>query len=619
MRRIFLILLLILLYFVGFSQNRVATLLDVAKYGTFIQVGDLIIDTPTKKFADGINQLRYTTVSKSFPGLRENGTIWVDGEKIGPLCEFRFLNGTETTPWHVSTVLFKPIPNTYVQGIYNSNSYGGFLYLIQGVKILGMDGTSEKYPGLAGLENGDFLIDRFGFRGTSLGYYSGYHVYSISVLSGGSFTFKGLEGEHGFSVMRFQGGSYDNTVTLNGADSYFHDSSSELMYIGATHGPPYSKIKVNLSNLILSRSGSEALQLQHMIDGSWIRSISIYSASTSYTNEFQPFQDTGIQISPDGGNVVIENITLDSWGSHGINIFGSPYTSEVKKTIIRNIAMPNGRGEGVYPHNSLVNGMTFDIDNLFIWNQNGDYYINNKTKQPNWTIGTNNGTDVINVSNINYSGTATLFQNLSKINVSGTAKIGELTALEYVNSGFHEPANKIVTYNKYYGKYFSGADSIRVKYRKGDIIIDREPGFKQVFVKALNDFTASNTRPKNNKVNCQVLTWDSKTVRSDQLGWCSTCAQRPYPPDDVRVKYNNYYGQLGIGYVEAKPDFEALLSKVSELEKIITDLNNVIAEKDSVINNLSNQSLQYKQDLDKAKQELSTLVKDIIARMEAYK
>lgn len=533
------------------AQNRVATLLDVAKYGTYITEGDLIIDRPTNgvPFADGINQLRYTTISKSFPGFKEYGTIWIDGSKIGKLCEIRFLNGTETTPWHVSYVSIKPIPGTQVNGVYTKNSYGGFLYLIQGVKHLKVDGVSEAYTGLSNLQKGDFLSGRFGFTGTSTGIFTGYHVFSISVLPGGSFDFSGFEGEHAFSVLRFQGGKYDGgVIKLKVRNGYIHDTESEGMYIGATATYPYSRIEADISDVIIARSGSEGLQFQHLAGNSWVRSITMFSPDCGYLNQFQPGQDTGMQLNPDGGNTVIEKIVIDSWGSHGINAFGSDYLSTVKTTTVKNILLNNGRGEAFYIHPSCKYGMNWTLDSLFIRALNGEYYINSKTAKPNWIISTNNGTDQFTI---------------------GTNFYLNLPDVEYVNSGFHEPANKIKFYRKYYAKYITGLDTVRVQYKKGDIIIDRTPGSKPVFTKAINDFTATNTTPRNDKINCIVLTWDTNTVRSDQSTWNKSLPQFNYPPDDLRVRRDNYYGKLNIGFVEEGLTYEELLTIKKELEQTV--------------------------------------------------
>jgi hypothetical protein len=593
-----------LITFALLGQNRVATLLDVAKYGTYMTVGDWIGDTPTKINTDGINQLRYTNFSKSFPGVRENANLWIDGDKIGRLCEIRLLNGTEATPWHITSAALRPIPNTRIDGIYTANSYGGFLYLVQGLLHFKMDGNSDKYPGFKGIKKGDFVKGRFGFGGTSTGYYGGYHVYSISVLNGGSFYYTGLEGEHGFSAMRFQGGTYDWNVSLDGDNFYFHDTESEGQYIKATHAPPLAKGPVRIRDGIIARSGSEGLQLQHLSGDSHIHNITIFGPACGYLCEFQPGQDTGIQLNPDAGNTIIENLIVDSWGSHALNLFGSEDSGLIKNTTIRNIGFFNGRGEVIYPHNSCKWGMTWLIDNIFVRNLTGEYYINSKTTRPNWTIGINSGTDKITVTN-------TFFKDLPDV--------------EYVNSGFYEPANKIKFYRQYYGKYITGVDLKPVDYKVGEVLQDREPLFLPVWVKVLSDFTADGVRPKN-RLDCMILTWDSKGVRNDQPSWNGASEQKAYPPDDLRVVYDNFYALRNMGYIEEKPTYESLLSKIERLEvdlvekdSVIAELNLVINSKDEMINGLSDMVLKSKDETKAISEKLNALVLSIDEALTQYK
>lgn len=543
-----LLLIILLASTICSGQNRIATLIDVVRYGTYITEGDLIIDTPTKYNLDGVNQLRYTTISRTFPGLREGGTIWIDG-KIGPLCEIRFVNVNETTPWHISRAKIKPIPGTRVNGIVTKNSYGGFLYLVQGLKFLTIDGENEAYQGLKGLDGKSFVKGRFGFGATSTGYYGGYHMYSISVLNGGKLTMKGFEGEHGFSVLRVNGGSYDWTVSLELYNFYIHDTGSEGMYIGAAHGPPLAKIKdLQIYNGIIARSGSESLQLQHLVGKAWIHNITMFSCDAGYLNEFQPYQDTGLQLSADEGDILIENLVIDSWGSRAITCFGAPYESLNKVTRFKKIGMFNGRAEAVYPHPSSVKySMKWIFDSLWILTLNSDYYINNKAANPSWIIGTISGTDNYTFTNVVYKDQPTI---------------------EYVNSGFPETADKIKFYSRYYGKYISGFDTTAVQYKAGEIVIDREDLKDHVFTKCLKDNRSTAVRPKVNPL-YMVLTWDAAGVRSDQPHWNASAEQKPYPPDDLRTKRDSHYGKLNIGFVEEGLTYEELLTIKKELEQTV--------------------------------------------------
>lgn len=565
--------------------NRVATADDISKYGDFIKEGDMIFDTPTKTFSDGINQLRYTSISKTFPNIREGATLWIDGDKIGPLCEIRFLNDNETKPWSISSATIRPIPNTRINCIYTHNSYGGFLILIQGLKNLRVDGESDDYPGLSRWSSDrKFIRGTFGLSITSAGIYDGFHGLSISVLNGGTFYIAGVEAEHGFSALRFQGGNYDWTLSsVEITRCYFHDTESENTYIGATHAPPLCKINnLKFHDCILSRSGSEAIQLQHVTGESFIYNITSFATDAAYLSNFQPNQDTGSQWNVDGGTTNISNIFIDTWGSHGANFFGGNADTATcdSKVIFKNVAFNDGRAEPIYFHNSMKYGMKWYFDSIYIRKPNDDWFINNKMKPTDWLISTNNGTDSIYFGTVFHDGSKPkVFQNESKLHVKKEPiQVDEIPQVQYVNSGFPEESYKIKFWRQYYAAYLSGNDTTAVEVNAGDIMIDREPDHQPVFCKAIVSHKATATRPKNDPLHYIKLSWDSYGVRSDQSNWRSDAHQFAYPPDDLRIKADNFWGKLGIGYVEHVPTCEELEATIRELRLEIQERDRIIAE-----------------------------------------
>jgi hypothetical protein len=565
----------------------VATHEDVLKYGDYIREGDVIFDAPTKTFSDGINQLRYTSISKTFPNMRDSATLWIDGSKIGPLCEIGFLNDNETKPWSISSATLRPIPGTKVDAIYTHNSYGGFLFLVQGLKNFRVDGESDAYPGLSVWpEDRVYLRGTFGFSVTSIGIYEGFHGFSISVLDGGTFEIKGVEGEHGFSLLRFQGGNYDWTIeSVKIYRCFIHDTESEGTYIGATHGPPLAKLKnLQFYDCILSRCGSEAIQLQHLIGNCFIHNITAFAGDAGYLSQFQPSQDTGSQWSIDEGTTTVSNIFFDTWGSHAANFFGSnAYPNNGNsKVIFKKVAFNNGRGEPIYFHNSMKYGMKWYFDSLYIRKTNGDYYIDSKTSPTNWQISANNGSDSVTFFDVFHDGSRpNVFQNVSRLQVlKQPTLMAEIPDVEYVNSGFKEPAHKIKFWREYLAAYISGNDTTKVSVELDDIMIDRENDHKPVFCKAIVKHKATATRPKNDKAHYVTLTWDSLGVRSDDPAWKSCDPQYPYPPDDLRIPSDNFYGKLGIGYIQKKPNCDDYRAEIEKLKIII-------AEKERTILNLT--------------------------------
>jgi hypothetical protein len=560
-------------------------MLDVDGYGAYMKVGDMIFDTPTKIFSDSINQLRYTSISSKFPNIRDSATLWIDGKKIGPLCEVRFLNDNETKPWSISSATLRPIPGTKVDAIYTHNSYGGFLFLVQGLQNFRVDGESDAYPGLSVWpEDRVFLRGTFGFSVTSKGIYEGFHGFSISVLNHGTFSIRGVEGEHGFSLLRFQGGNYDWVIeSVEIYRCFIHDTESEGAYIGATHGPPLAKLKnLKFYDCILSRCGSEAIQLQHVIGNSFARNITAYATDAGYLSQFQPNQDTGSQWNVDEGTMVISNIFFDTWGSHAANFFGSDaYPAGTHSTVtFKNVAFNNGRGEPIYFHNSWKYGVKLSFDSLYIRKTNGDFYINNKVAPTDWQVSANNGLDTVTFYNIFHDGSRPkVFQNTKKIKVAiEPTLIPEIPDVEYVRSGFKEPAHKIKFWRQYMAAYLSGNDITPVKVELDDIMIDRETDHQPVFCKAIVKHDATAVRPKNDPDHYIILEWDSTGVRNDQPEWKGCSVQRPYPPDDLRIPYYNFYGKLGIGYVQKKPSCEEILVEIEKLHAAAKEREHALYE-----------------------------------------
>ncbi len=575
----YIIFLIVLLPSILFGQNRIASQSDITLYGNYITVGDLIIDTPTKKYSDGINQLAYTKISTTFPGIRENATIWVDGKKLGPYCEFRLLNEKETKPWHISSATIRPIPGTRMDGVYTLNGYGGFLHLIQGLKNISVEGGSdEKYPGLSAFpKERIFMKGSFGISGSSNGKYTGYHVFSISVIDSGKISIRNIEGEHGFSVIRLQGGSVTQAVEVTIENCYIHDSMSETTYIGFTHAVPGAAIRnLIIRNCIIARSGSEALQMQHLVGNAHVSNVSIFDADVSYLRQFMPGQDTGIQLSADEGNNLIENITLDSWGSNGFNIFGSDAfpNNGNSKTTIRNIFFNNGRGPAFYLHNSAKFGMKWFLYDLYFRKFNNDYFYRNKALTPKHIISAHNGSDSITFGNLYHDNSMpSVFQNVKKLSFIGKSIIQELPDIEYVNSGYHEPSNRIRFWFPKYIGYIAGNDTTSTEWEIGDIAIDIIEGSLPLHFKSTVKHYAKEIRPRNDP-RFMLLTWDEKGVRSDQPTWNRSGIQRNFPPDDFRIKAGSFYAEKNMGFVQNINKDQI----ISELKIQVKDLTNSLQE-----------------------------------------
>lgn len=538
----------LLISFSAVSLNRIATIYDRELYGNYITPGDLIIDTPTK-ISNDKRDVVYYFMAKEWPGLREGATIWLDGEKLGVLHEIKFCNTSKTlTPWQIESAEIKNIPHTQVVASF---------FVCHGLKNLELNGESEYFPGLSNWPaTRKFLTGAFGFH--IVNNMMGGHGYSITVRDGGSIKLKGFEVQHGFSGVRINGGSYDITVeSLEITNFYIHDTGDgEGQYLGATHKPPLSKLKnLKIHHGIIARTAAEALQVQHLVGGADIHHVTIYAADVRWMNAFGPGQDTGIQWSVDAGENKLHHVIVDGFGSVGMIPFGSNEKPTGGVSEVSNVLFNDGRDTGMYLHNSTSYGVHWLFDSIYFRGFNAVYYTETGRNERNYIISRKYGSDRMTFRNIFHDGSKPkVFEDTTGIKVNRIVKT-KMPAPEYQNSGFYEPASRIKQWHQFYAPYFPVSYPDKVKTKKptqwdaGDIAIETAGPY--YFYKCIKTHAAPEKRPGDNPFFIR-LTWDAKGVRSDQLEWDQGSVQSYFPPDDFRLKENNYWNKLGLGYHESK-------------------------------------------------------------------
>jgi hypothetical protein len=543
--RYWLVYILSLLVLPTMGQNRIATLADREKYGPYITPGDLIIDSPTKTEKDKRDVIYYF-MPRQWPTLREGATIWIDGDKLGPVNEIKFCNTSKSlTPWHIESVRVRNIPNTRVVA-------GGFV--CQGVLNFELDGESESFPGLAAWpDSRKFLTGSFGFH--VVGNRMGGHGYTINVRNGGTIRMNGFEAQHGFSGVRINGGKEDIQVrSLEISNFYIHDTGNgEGQYLGATHRGPTAKLMdVKIHHGVVARTAAEALQLQHLAGGADIHHITIFAADVRWLNEFMAGQDTGIQWVIDEGDNRLHHLIVDGYGSIGLMPFGgNPGKSGVSR--ISNVLFNDGRDTGMYLHRSTSSGTKWLFDSLFFRGITETYYKETGRNERNFYISRKYGTDQFIFDNIIHDGSKRkVFEDTTGITV-GRVVIRQLPAPQYVNSGFYEPAHKVKQWHRVYAPYFpvSKRDTTKIEvptqWRRGDIAIETIGEY--AFFKCIETHTADERRPGANPFFVR-LTWDANGVRSDQAGWNQSLPQSAFPPDDLRLAKSCYWKKLGLGFQE---------------------------------------------------------------------
>lgn len=555
--------------------NRVCIQADLDAYaanfagsGFTMQIGDIIINTATSTAGDGKQRIFYTNGATAFAGARQGATIWIDGAALPLIYDFRLNNG-DTGPssiWNISSeaapVHVRPIPGTQVHLERNALTNSGYTFLMHDIKFLTIDGENNAYPGMREWSPSRvFLRGSFGFWISGgdqlLGGDSG-HMISISVPNGGHLTLRGIETEHGFAAIRYQGIARDEIADFTCERCYLHDGcTGEGFYLGATAPPPLCKLRnMNIRDVIVARRAAESIQLQHLIASSQkasVRNFVVYASSMDYLDAFQPSQDGCFQWSCDQGNNYIEDFIVDGWASTGVTCYGSDQA----------VADPNipacmqrgyfqeGRSTLMFIHNSTVHGMKWQWKDLFIRRMNNTYYEGGETPVLH-LISNNNGTDKHQFMNIlTDTSKDKLFQSLSNFEIINSKRDASFTGTQYdpvyVRSGFYESVEKLQTWASNYALYLSPTEAA-IPFTAGDIVVNIVENVEYAFYKCILTHTSTpSTRPDLDPTHWTKLTWDSTGLRSDQPGWNSGLTQSKYPPDDFRLVADNYWNLKGYG------------------------------------------------------------------------
>lgn len=530
------------------AQNRIASTADRALYGDYITPGDLIIDSPNR-IKNNRRDVIYYFMPKQWPALREGAVIWIDGDKLGPVSEIKFCNTSKAlNPWHIESATFRNIPSTRV--VTSS-------FVCEGLKHFELDGESSMYPGLASWPTSrKFLTGAFGFHVISN--IIGGHGYTINVRDGGTIRLNGFEAQYGFSGVRVNGGNYDITVeSVEISNFYIHDTGNgEGMYLGATHKPPLAKLKnLEVHHGIIARTAAEAIQVQHLAGGANLHHLTIFAADVRWMNEFMPGQDTGIQWSVDAGENKLHHVVLDGFSSIGLMPFGSPEMQGGGTSKVSNVLFNDGRDTGMYLHKSTSFGVHWVFDSIYFRGFNATYYQQTGRKERDYFVSKKWGTDAFTFGNVFHDGSKPrVFEDTSGITVDLAAIVeARLPSPEYKNSGFHEPAHRIKQWHPFYAPYFpvSRRDTVKVQvpthWDAGDIAIETHEGYR--FYKCIKTHVADHRRPADHPW-FEPLSWDANGIRSDQPAWNAASDQSIFPPDDLRLKNNNYWKSLGLGFQE---------------------------------------------------------------------
>jgi hypothetical protein len=540
-------------------MNRIASEADKLIYGDYITSGDLIIDAPSKVYADGSKEVVYYWMgSKDWKTLRENATIWIDGEKLGFVDLIKFNNSANSqTPWLIKSARIKNIPTTKV--VAGSLSCHGLLNLE-------IDGVSEMFPGLMKWSpTRKFLTGYFGIHIKNKNMDGG-HGIDASVLNGGSIKLEGFEIQFGFSGVRLSSAAVDLIVQSIEIDNfYIHDTvEGEGFYLGSTQSTARAKLKnLKVKNGILARTAAEALQFQHMIGGADVKDIVIFAADTNWLKPFQAGQSTGIQWVNSSGINKLSNIIVDGFATNGYMPFGSDQdiqNAPSGKSIVENVLFNDGSVGGMYLHNTAKYGVNWHYKNVYYRAFNQKYFERTGEKFVPHIISRKWGTDPIFFERLIHDGSKPkVFEDVKGINVGEVILDTQMPAPKYLNTGFgNAPANKIKIWHQFLAGYFPASKPVNnvatvkvpTEWKLDDIAIDaREDGTYEFYKCIVSHITSTGTtvpRPKESTFFTH-LTWDENGIRNDQSGWNKNLAQSLFPPDDLRLANDCYWKEKGMG------------------------------------------------------------------------
>jgi hypothetical protein len=561
-------------------------------YNGILEVGDLLFVKPRKVYSDGRGDLNFDKICSVFPDIRDGATIWFDGDSLGELNSVMLRNNGEMNPWinakgeQIKTITLRPIPGTQLKVVANTWTPSSQVFLCQGVLNMKVLGESGKYFGLKYWPlDRVFLRGSFGISvtvGTEV--LKNRHMLSLNTLPGGELEIDCVEaGGGGFAGIRVLGHLSTGVAKLKINNVYVFDTGSEGLYLGSTKPLYYNLRDVEITNTWLVRCGTEPFQLQHIVGKGRIENVMIYAADVGYLNAFQPWQDNAIQFVADSGNYLCRNIIVDGYASRGLHIQSGGNGAEPQSEIrFRKILFNGGKGGVVYHNGSTSKGIKWTFDDIIVQNCTKQYYQDTGVKEEDYMISNNHGSDHVEYCKLTYDGSLPrVFQDTRKLTVGEILQKLPIP-VEYRNSGFTEPATDIVEWHYSYGYYFpvskGSSIPIPVKYKEGQIVIDREDKVGITFHKVLKDHTSPGIRPKHDKEHFSpALTWDATGVRSDQSDWDAQSKQFNYPPDDLRLLPGSEFQRMGFGYDKVEKIIESYIIGGDKLI-VVTDNNVYVSD-----------------------------------------
>lgn len=543
---------------------------------------DYVLDGPSNASEPG--RIWLTQVENQLSKLQDGSTIWFHASKLKDYQCIILTNETLKRPWPWKNISFRPIPDAQLTMKRGPLSYGGTMIKISGVLNPTFKFDTKQFGGFDNVpEDLVYTQDNFGLiLDTDTYFQDSGHAFVVHGLDGGYTNLSGFAGGGGNFTLLRKYTKIDGNVSLEIDNVYAWRTGSENFYLGNTDSAPYAGFKnCKVGRVQMDGSGTESWQRQHSRGNSKTSKLYIVNADTKLYNNFQNFQNGAVQESVDEGVHEIDYLFIDGFGAQGITFHGgAPYTmpdgsiiqpKPGDKFVINNAYIYGGHS-AMYVHNSCSKGMSWHIKNLWVGGMNDEFA--NTTGSPKVDFYLEHaGTDQFTIEKLIHDGSRPkIAKNLAKF------EIGEVV----LQSDFPRPKYKFpnyqwIDYSEFVANYYPNPDGTRRTYKKGQYIMDREIGFPTVFLKTLQDNTASAIRPKNNPELFLVITWDSNGYPSDHELWNKDLPQRSYPPGNFTHLPDSplkdfFFNAPATIPKPTEPTYEELKAKVMALSQELKDL-----------------------------------------------
>lgn len=210
--------------------------------------------------------------------------------------------------------------NWIITGRYDPDSQTGHVDF-QGHRC----GQYANSGGTYGILSDDLFVP--GHMGLGIGNASEFEVEYVEIMRSG---FAGLRVNNG----QLPDGGVAPIVDAKLHDLYIHDTDSEGIYFGSTQAPPTPlAIGLQIYNNRIVRTGTEALQVQNLGDGTEIHHNVMAFGAIDWRAAFQQFQDNNSQVQVRSGTIRLHHNVFLGAAANFVNFASGPEAGDGARNV----------------------------------------------------------------------------------------------------------------------------------------------------------------------------------------------------------------------------------------------------------------------------------------------